>query len=202
LGAFSHGKFVRYLVAHRTPTVLIDAVHAASPRNDAHTGEMAEAAARRLGSHCIVALVSRERADLNRPRNPANAAAIDEYRAAIRTCPERTGLTRPDGRVRTPVLHVAIPARARARARARCGGRHGTDGRGGACDAGSVSTRGGRVSPTRAGHPNRLRARRHGASRVGVAAVSPSRGCPVKWWSWGRRRRRASSPSCLAHSGQ
>ena len=108
MGAFSRGKFVRYLVARRAPTVLLDAVHAASPRSDAHTGEIAEAAARRLGSHCVIALVSRTRADLNRPRSPANAAAINEYRGAIRACLESTGLFRLEGSVRTPFLHLAV----------------------------------------------------------------------------------------------
>lgn len=106
--AFSRGRFVRYLPAGRTPTVLIDAVHAAAPKSDAHTGGIAEAAAKRLGSHCIVALVSRTRADLNRARTEANADAIDEYRAAIRACLKSAGLLLPSGSVGRPFLHIAV----------------------------------------------------------------------------------------------
>jgi len=105
---FARGRFVRYLLAGRAPTVLIDAVHAAAPKSDAHTGGIAELAAKRLGSHCIVALVSRTRADLNRPRTDANAAAIDEYRGAIRACLEGAGLLLQSGRVGAPFLHIAV----------------------------------------------------------------------------------------------
>lgn len=108
MAGFTRGKFVRCLPACRTPTVLIDAVHAAAPRSDAHTGEIAEGAAKRLGSHCIIALASRTRADLNRPRTTANAAAIDEYRAALRACLDGAGLLVPGDHLSKPFLHLAV----------------------------------------------------------------------------------------------
>lgn len=127
MAAFSRGEFVRWLPAQGAPAVLIDAVHAATPKSDAYTAEIAEAAAKRLGSHCIVAVVSRTRADLNRPRTAANAAAIDEYRGAIRSCLERAGLLSPDGRLRAPFLHIAVHGmKNNTRCDVEIGTRHGT----------------------------------------------------------------------------
>lgn len=89
--------------------ILIDAVHAAPPNADVHTGSIAAAAAETLRAHCIIATVSRTEADLNRPRDRSNAAAIDEYRVVIRKLLEGAGLLEPpDGRLLRPFLHLAV----------------------------------------------------------------------------------------------
>ncbi len=101
------GRFIRWSPGAKGSRVLIDAVHAAPPRADAYTGEIAQAAATALGGHCIVATVSRTKADLNRPRRASNAPAIDEYRATIRKLLADAGLL-SQGRLARPVLHLAV----------------------------------------------------------------------------------------------
>ena len=79
------GEFLVWHPGRTGSRILVDAVHAARPQADVYTGPIARAAAKKLGGHCIIATVSRTRADLNRQRGPSNAKAIDEYRTAIRS---------------------------------------------------------------------------------------------------------------------
>jgi hypothetical protein len=86
----------------------VDAVHATNPNSDLYTGEIAQAVAARTGCHCIVATVSRDVADLNRPPDDVNGEAIEEYRGTIRKMLRRGGLLSQRGRLLRPFLHLAV----------------------------------------------------------------------------------------------
>lgn len=101
------GKFLKWHGGERGCRVLVDAVHAAAPKADRFTGVIAQNASRTLGAHCIVATVSRTKADLNRPRGPSNAAAIDEYRTTIRRLLGDAGLL-SNGQLERRILHLAV----------------------------------------------------------------------------------------------
>jgi N-formylglutamate amidohydrolase len=105
--SMEQGKFLKWHGGDKGCRLLVDAVHAAAPAADAFTGVIAENASRILGAHCIVATVSRTKADLNRPRDHSNAAAIDEYRATIRRLLGDAGLL-SNGELERPILHVAV----------------------------------------------------------------------------------------------
>lgn len=101
------GEFIVWYPGCTGSRILVDAVHAAPPRADVYTGPLARAAAKKLGGHCIVATVSRTRADLNRRRGPSNAKAIDEYRTAIRSLLSDAELL-VHNQLNQPVLHLAV----------------------------------------------------------------------------------------------
>ena len=101
------GEFLVWYPGRTGSRILVDAVHAAGPKADVYTGAIARAAAKMLGGHCIVATVSRTRADLNRTRGPTNAKAIDEYRTVIRSLLADAGLLSRN-RLDQPVLHLAV----------------------------------------------------------------------------------------------
>jgi len=100
--------FLKWRPGDSSSRILIDAVHAARPRADAFTGRIADFAAGKLGAHCIVATTSRNVADLNRPRTPKNAAAIDEYRNVIHELLKNAKLLDNAGGLRHPFLHIAV----------------------------------------------------------------------------------------------
>ena len=101
------GEFLVWHPGSTGSRILVDAVHAAPPNADVYTGRIARAAAKMLGGHCIVATVSRTIADLNRPRTPSNAKAIDEYRAVIRSLLSDAELL-IHNQLNQPVLHLAV----------------------------------------------------------------------------------------------
>ena len=101
------GKFIRWRAGGNGSRILIDAIHAAGPYANSFTGPIAQVAAERLQAHCIVAVVSRKAADLNRPFDPRNAEAIAEYRAVVRLILEESGML-CNGRLKTQVLHLAV----------------------------------------------------------------------------------------------
>ncbi|MCK5291709.1 MAG: hypothetical protein KAR39_06810 [Thermoplasmata archaeon] len=86
----------------------VDAVHAAPPRHDKYAGQIADAIAKMAGCSVIVATVSRDIADLNRPPNESNQEAIKEYRRAIRLILEHLGNLDVNGKAARPYLHLAI----------------------------------------------------------------------------------------------
>ena len=101
------GEFLVWHPGRTGSRILVDAVHAARPQADVYTGPIARAAAKKLGGHCIIATVSRTRADLNRQRGPSNAKAIDEYRTAIRSLLTDAELL-IHNQLNQPVLHLAV----------------------------------------------------------------------------------------------
>lgn len=105
--SMQQGKFLKWHGGNKGCRVLVDAVHAAAPKADSFTGVIAQNASRTLGAHCIVATVSRTKADLNRPRRPSNAAAIDEYRTTIRRLLGDAGLL-SNRQLERRILHLAV----------------------------------------------------------------------------------------------
>lgn len=104
---FKQKNFIKTRSAIHTPCVLVDAVHAAKPNHDMYTGEIAERVSEIIGCHCIVATVSRNVADLNRPPNRSNAEAVAEYRESINQLLETSGMIEA-GALVGPFLHLAI----------------------------------------------------------------------------------------------
>lgn len=100
--------YLKFAVGKKLPCVLVDAVHAAKPKSDLYTGEIAEAVASRTGCHCIIATVSRTEADINRPLCRKNRDAIVEYRQTIRQMLEEAALLSRTGELVRPLLHVAV----------------------------------------------------------------------------------------------
>ena len=105
---FSRRSCVEYAMSSRSPRVLVDAVHAASPGGDSFTGRIARRVAEDTGCHCIIGVISRRLADLNRPPNDANMAAINEYRSVIHEMLQESDLLRATGMLDRPFLHLAI----------------------------------------------------------------------------------------------
>lgn len=106
-GKYVAGAFLKFRYGIKCPTVLIDAVHAAKPRADAYTGKIVEAVAKGAGCHAIIAIVSREVADINRTPSEENAGAVVEYRRTIQDLFESTGVLN-NGNLSQPILHLAI----------------------------------------------------------------------------------------------
>ena len=101
-------KFVKFRLGGNTMRAHVDAVHGASPGHDKYTGQIADAIARKAGCSVIVATVSRDMADLNRPPNESNEEAIKEYRRAIRLILEQLSNLDDNGKAARPYLHLAI----------------------------------------------------------------------------------------------
>ncbi|MBM3300299.1 MAG: hypothetical protein FJY85_10120, partial [Deltaproteobacteria bacterium] len=82
--SFVAKDYVKFRYAVRNPYVLVEALHAVSPRAEFYTAEIAEGVSARAGCHCIVSTVSRVVADLNRYPDSQNRLAVEEYRQTIR----------------------------------------------------------------------------------------------------------------------
>jgi hypothetical protein len=105
---FIEKEYIKYHLGRSEIRAHIDAVHAHPPKNDLYTGEIVRGVVNRIGSSGIIATISRNIADLNRPRCLENAAAIDEYRQVIREILEHIDILNEGGKCRQPYLHLAI----------------------------------------------------------------------------------------------
>lgn len=106
---YQEREYLKYRVGEDAPNVLVDAVHAKSPRADLHTGEIADRVAEESGCHCIIATVSRTQADLNRPPKRSDGPqAIHEYRRTIAQILSEAERLGDDGRLHRPFLHLAV----------------------------------------------------------------------------------------------
>ena len=103
-------NFIKYQCGYAQPQVLIDAVHAASPKADTYTGEIVDQVTKATSCHCIIAIVSRKIADLNRPCNGRNDPAIKEYRETLNKLLKGSALISlaDEEQVAIPFLHLAI----------------------------------------------------------------------------------------------
>lgn len=106
--SFTQGRFLKYRRGGRTPNVLIEALHAAFPRGEVHTGEIAERISTAVDCHCIVATVSRQAADLNRHPNARNGEAVSEYRQTVGGLLRQSRLLDGDDKVRVPFLSLSL----------------------------------------------------------------------------------------------
>jgi len=106
---FAEGRFIKYWLGNGKLRAHVDAVHAAPPRVDRYTGEIAAEVGPHSGCACIIATVSRTVADLNRPPDISNWEAVREYRQVIREILVHCNLL--DARARLVIasyLHLAI----------------------------------------------------------------------------------------------
>lgn len=99
---------IDYTSPHHRPWLVIDAPHAAAPQADGFTGPIASETIAATGGHGLIALVSRQVADLNRPRNATNAWAMDAYRATLHSGLRAAGAVDDGGSLRYPVLHFCV----------------------------------------------------------------------------------------------
>jgi len=105
---FTAKKFVKFYLGGKEIRSHIDAIHACPPSADKLTGDIVAEVVDKINCSGIIAIVSRTRADLNRPRNNKNKEAVDEYRQTIREILEHTRILGNDGRLQRPYLHLAI----------------------------------------------------------------------------------------------
>lgn len=101
-------KYLIYSTGNPAYSSHIDAVHAASPSSDQYTGEIVLSVIKLIDASGIIATVSREEMDINRPRSQENAPAIDEFRAAIRAILDSKEIVDEQGQLNRHYLHLAI----------------------------------------------------------------------------------------------
>ncbi|SDE21856.1 hypothetical protein [Sporomusa acidovorans] len=101
------GNYVKY--AFGGICCHVDAVHAAFPKADRFTDEIAAGVMDRTGCAGIIGTVSRTIADLNRPPGQGNDEAVWEYREVIGQFLAGMGLLAPGSRsLARPYLHIGI----------------------------------------------------------------------------------------------
>lgn len=101
-------KYILYNIGLDSINGHIDAVHAQGPRADQYTGDIVIGVIERLNVSGIIATISRNEMDLNRPRNNANAPAIDEYRTTIKEIIQAKKNFNKEGKLTKNYLHIAI----------------------------------------------------------------------------------------------
>jgi len=105
---FTDKKFIKFHLGDKKIRSHLDAVHAYPPQADEFTREIVEGVIDKINCSGIIAIVSRTRADLNRPRDNQNKDAIDEYRATLKFMLEHIGILDENGKLVKPYLHLAI----------------------------------------------------------------------------------------------
>lgn len=106
--SFAEWEYVKFRPGDRRKRAHIDAVHAASPKADRYTGEIADDIAAKASCSVIIAIVSRRVADLNRPPDKSNWEAIKEYRQAIRLILGHIRILDDSDKLKRPYLHLAV----------------------------------------------------------------------------------------------
>jgi hypothetical protein len=105
---FINKEFLEFYLGSKDIRSHIDAVHAARPGSDQFTGDIVEGVVNNINCSGIISLVSRRKADLNRPRTRENKEAIDEYRQIINGILDHLGIINEEGMLTRPYLHLAI----------------------------------------------------------------------------------------------
>ena len=105
---FTKKRFIKFYLGDKGIRTHIDALHAAPPKSDKYTGEIAEGIIKKINCHGIIATVSRNNADLNRLPNQKNKEAIKEYRQTIKDILKHTGILNENEKLIKPYLHLAI----------------------------------------------------------------------------------------------
>ncbi len=104
---FELGEFTKARQGGLIKMVLLDAPHAARPGSDKWTGPIVERAASAADCHCIVSLVSRRDADLNRPPDDVSRATVAEYRRCLERAVTSAGVDTA-GQLLRPFLHLSV----------------------------------------------------------------------------------------------
>ncbi len=105
---FTKKRFIKFYLGDKGIRTHIDALHAAPPKSDKYTGEIAEGVIKKINCHGIIATVSKTIADLNRLPNQKNEDAIKEYRQTIRGILEYIDILDDNDKLIKPYLHLAI----------------------------------------------------------------------------------------------
>lgn len=101
-------NFLKFYLGDPEIRAHLDALHACPPDADEHTGEIVEGVITKINCSGIIAIVSRRRIDLNRPRNENNRDAVDEYRRTVREILQNTRRLDKNGKLLKPYLHLDI----------------------------------------------------------------------------------------------
>lgn len=101
-------NFLKFYLGDPGIRTHLDALHACPPDADEHTGEIVEGVINKINCSGIIAIVSRRRIDLNRPRNENNRDAVDEYRRTVREILQNTHPLEENGKLLKPYLHLDI----------------------------------------------------------------------------------------------
>ena len=99
--------YLKYYLGDPSISAHIDAVHAASPKADKYTDEIVDGVIYQTNCSGIIATVSRDAMDLNRPLSEKNQEAIMEYRETIKEILTHLNIL-DDNRLTKPNLHLAI----------------------------------------------------------------------------------------------
>jgi hypothetical protein len=105
---FIRKNYIKYSVGSEMPNVLVDAQHAVAPRADKYTEEIVTKIVTKIQCNSIIATVSREHADLNRPPNIQNREAIQEFRETINAILKDHNLLDDSDYLLCPFLHVSV----------------------------------------------------------------------------------------------
>lgn len=106
---FNKREFTKFRVGKKIIHALIDAPHATNPKGEYPTGQIADNVSKVCGCHCIIGMISRTEADLNRPPEQSkNPQAIYEYRAVIQNILNASGLISKNKTLNHSFLHLQI----------------------------------------------------------------------------------------------
>ena len=105
---FIKKKYIKLYLGSKDIRSHIDAIHAAPRCSDKFTGDIVEGVVNKIDCSGIIAIVSRTRIDLNRPRNSNNKEGIDEYRQTIREILRHIGNLDGNRKSSKPYLHLAL----------------------------------------------------------------------------------------------
>ena len=105
---FTNKKFIKFYMGSKKIRSHIEALHAYPPKADEFTGEIVEGVVSKINCSGIIAIVSRTKVDLNRPRNCNNEKGNDEYRQTIREILGHIGNLDGNGKLSRPYLHLAL----------------------------------------------------------------------------------------------
>jgi hypothetical protein len=100
--------YISYNIGRKSLNSLIDAVHAAPPNSDINTGKIVKSIITKIDASGIVAIISRNIMDLNRPINLNNRPGILEYRDTIRKILISKDLILKSNCLKRRFLHIAI----------------------------------------------------------------------------------------------
>ncbi len=101
-------KYIQFHIGNVLFNSHIDAVHAQAPNSDQFTGDIIKGVIDKIDASGIVAIISRNEMDINRPREKKNAPAIDEYRNAIKEIIVSKNILDSNGKLTKNYLHIAV----------------------------------------------------------------------------------------------
>jgi hypothetical protein len=102
------GKYLDYNIGQKHYNSVVDALHAASPKADMHTGEIVGLIIEKIDASGIISKVSRSKMDLNRPIDVHNRLGILEYRKFLQYIVISKGILIQHNRISKRFLHISV----------------------------------------------------------------------------------------------